>query len=216
VQRPREAVAKPKEAEVKRFTSYLVVVATVAAAMVPVAQGSNPAVRALQLRGEGMKALCQSPTLAREGYVALCGTQGASQQPTRAELRALQIRGAGMGALAAYQPITAAVRALQIRGQGMDALCQSPTLAREGYVALCGTRGASQQPTRAELRALQTRGEALDAVTVLPVTVTSRSFDWSDFSIGAASMLGLVLLTGGIAAGVHYSRRRSMRPRTAS
>ncbi len=200
----------------KLFTTYLVVMATAIAAFASVAQAGNSAERALQIRGQGMNALCQSPTLSREGYVAVCGTKGAANQPTRAVLRALQIRGAGMDTLAVSQSITPDVRALQIRGQGMDALCQNPTLAREGYVAVCGTKGAANQPTRAELTALQIRGQALDAVTVVPATVTSSSFDWNDFSIGAASMLGLVLLAGGITAGVHYSRRGSARPRTAS
>jgi hypothetical protein len=203
---------------VKLFTTYLVVMATAIAAFASVAQASNPspAVRALQIRGQGMNALCQSPTFSREGFVAVCGTKGASHQPTRAELRALQIRGAGLDAMYTSRPTGPEVRALQIRGQGMDALCQNPTLAREGYVAVCGTKGAANQPTRAELNALQIRGEALDAVTAVPVIVSSRSFDWNDFSIGAASMLGLVLLAGGITAGVHYSRRGSARPRTAS
>lgn len=200
----------------KLFTSYLVVMATAIAAFASVAQAGNPAERALQIRGQGMNTLCQSPTLSREGYVAVCGTKGASQQPTRAVLHALQIRGAGMNSLAVSQSITPNLRALQIRGQGMNALCQNPTLAREGYVAVCGTEGASNQPTRAELTALQIRGEALDAATVVPSTVTSGGFDWSDFSIGAASMLGLVLLAGGITAGVHYGRKGNVRPRPAS
>src|SRR3954469_24911726 len=62
VQRPREAATNPKEAEVKRFTSYLVVVAAVITAFAPVAQAADPAVRALQIRGQGMDALCASPT----------------------------------------------------------------------------------------------------------------------------------------------------------
>ena len=110
-----------------------------------------------------------------------------------------------------------AVRALQIRGQGMDALCDSPTLSREGFVALCGTKGAATQPTRAELRALQIRGEAMDVAAAVPAAVTSPSgFDWRDFGIGAASMLGFVLLAGGIATGVRYSRKGSVQPRPAS
>ena len=202
----------------KLFTSYLVIMATAIAAFASVAQASNssPAVRALQIRGQGMNTLCASPTLSREGYMAVCGTNGASQQPTRAVLHALQIRGAGMNSLAVSQSITPNLRALQIRGQGMNALCQNPTLPREGYVAVCGTEGASNQPTRAELTALQIRGEALDAATVVPSTVTSGGFDWSDFSIGAASMLGLVLLAGGNTAGVHYGRKGNVRPRPAS
>jgi hypothetical protein len=38
-------------------------------------------------------------------------------------------------------------------------------------------------------------------------------FDWGDFGIGAAAMLGLLLLAIGLAAGAHYSRRgRTVRP----
>jgi hypothetical protein len=178
----------------------------------------SPDVKAMQIRGAGMDAMCQSPTLSREGYVAVCGTQGASQQPTRAELRAYAIRGAGLDALPVSQPISAPnTHALQIRGQGMNALCSSPTLARESYIALCGTEGASQQPTRAELRAFEIRGQGLDEITAVPVsTVSSNNFDWSDFGIGAVSMLGLVLLAGGITAGVHYSRKHTVRPRPVS
>jgi len=203
---------------VKLFTSYLVVVALAIAAFASVAQAnSSSAVKALQIRGQGMNALCDNPTLSREGFVALCGTTGASQHPTRAVLRAYAIRGAGMNALAVSQTIPPAVKALQIRGAGMNALCENPTLARESYIAVCGTRGASQQPTRAELRAYTIRGEAMDQITPVPVsTVSSNSFDWSDFGIGAVSMLGLVLLAGGITAGVHYGRRHTVRPRPVS
>lgn len=202
----------------KLFTSYLVVMATAIAAFAPVAQASNPspAVQALQIRGQAMNTLCDNPTLSREGFVAVCGTTGSQQQPTRAELRGLQIRGAGMNSLAAYQPTTPDVRALQIRGQGMNAMCENPTLSREVYVTVCGTKGAANQPTRGELTALQIRGEAMDSVAAVPATVTSGGVDWNDFSIGAVSMLGLVLLAGGIAAGVHYGRKGSVRPRPAS
>ena len=62
----------------KLFTSYLVVMATAIAAFASVAQAGNPAERALQIRGQGMNTLCQSPTFSREGYVAVCGTKGAS------------------------------------------------------------------------------------------------------------------------------------------
>ena len=39
------------------------------------------------------------------------------------------------------------------------------------------------------------------------VTTGGDGFDWSDFGIGAAAMLGLVLLGGGFVAGAHYIRR---------
>jgi hypothetical protein len=50
-----------------------------------------------------------------------------------------------------------------------------------------------------------------------PPTPASRGgFDWGDFGIGAAAMLGLVLLVTGLAAGAHYSRKSGIRPRPAS
>lgn len=39
------------------------------------------------------------------------------------------------------------------------------------------------------------------------VTAGRDGFDWGDFGIGAAAMLGLVLLGGGLGAGAHYIRR---------
>ena len=115
-------------------------------------------------------------------------------------------------------PTAAELRALEIRGQGLDELCQDPTLPREGYVVVCGTVGAQHQPTRAELRALEIRGQGLnDLVASTPAVDASEAstFDWGDFGIGAGAMLGLVMLAGGIAAGIHYSRR-GVRPRTIS
>ena len=106
-----------------------------------------------------MNSLCQTSTLSREGYVALCGTKGAEHQPTAAELRAYEIRGNAMDAQ--FQPTASALRALEIRGQAMNTRCQTSTLSREGYTALCGSRGAQQQPTAAELRAFEIRGQGI-------------------------------------------------------
>jgi hypothetical protein len=39
------------------------------------------------------------------------------------------------------------------------------------------------------------------------VATGGDGFDWGDFGIGAAAMLGLVLLGGGLVAGAHYIRR---------
>ena len=70
---------------------------------------------------------------------------------------------------------------------------------------------------RSELEALQVRGAAMDQITAVPVaSVSSSNFDWNDFGIGAVSMLGLVLLAGGITAGVHYSRKHTVRRRPVS
>jgi hypothetical protein len=140
----------------------------------------------------------------------------------------------------AGNPTPAELKALEIRGQALNQRCVDPTLSREAFRALCGTVGARYQPTRAELRALEIRGQALNHlcdggnvvsvagyraicgdsarfVTVTaPGVATSRGFDWSDFGLGAGAMLGLVLLSAGVAAAVHFSRRSSVRPRTVS
>jgi hypothetical protein len=160
-----------------------------------VSGGIAAALRALAIRGQGMQALSESATLSREGYTALFGTQGAEQQPTRAELHALQIR-----------------------SQGMQDLSQSPTLSREAYVALFGTQGAEHQPTAAELHALQIRGQAMNRFAVNATTRFSPAnpFEWREFGFGAAAALGFVLLTGGIWAGLHYGRKPGAPPHTVS
>ena len=153
----------------KAFKTYLVIAATivVAVAVAPVAQAGNPTaaqLRGLEIQGQAMNNLCQTSTLSREGYIALCGTKGSQHQPTAAELRAYEIRGRAMNAMnrpTVSGPTAAELRALEIRGQGMQDLRQSSTLSREGYTALFGTKGAERQPTRAELQALQIRGQGM-------------------------------------------------------
>ena len=43
--------------------------------------------------------------------------------------------------------------------------------------------------------------------TEQPAVSAAARFDWADFGIGAAAMLGLLLLTGGLLAGSRYGRR---------
>jgi hypothetical protein len=138
----------------------------------------------------------------------------------------------------AANPTPAELKAFEIRGQALNQQCDSPTLSREAFRALCGGVGAQSQPTRTELKGLEIRGRALShlcnggevasvagyramcgtsaqiVALSAPEVPTSGGFDWSDFGIGAGAMLGLVLLSSGIAAAVHYSRRASVRPRT--
>lgn len=201
-------------------TALLITVAAVAVAIAPAGLAANPTpawLKALEIRSQALSQQCVDPTLSREAFRVLCGNAGAQYQPTRAELKALDTR-----------------------GQALNQQCKSPTLSREAFRALCGNVGAQNQPTRAELRALDVRGRTLShlcdgrdvasvagyravcgssarLVTLAPPEVPSTSrFNWSDFAIGAGAMLGLVLLSGGIAAAVHYSRRASVRPRTVS
>jgi hypothetical protein len=174
----------------KRLTSYLVVIATVVAAVaaVPTAQAGDPnsaAVRAIVLRSQELGRLCQNPTLSRALYFGHCGPS-----------------------VQAGDPNAAAVRAIVLRSQELGRLCQSPTLSRQVYLGHCGTA--------AELRAVARRGQAMDQVATVRATSTSDGFDWAEFGIGAGSMLGLVLLAGGLATRVHYGRKGSVRPRPAA
>jgi len=173
----------------KRLTSYLVVIATVVAAVaaVPAAHAGNPnaaAVRAIELRSQELGKLCQSGTLSRELYIGHCGpiTQ-------------------------ASNPNAAALRAIELRSQELGKLCQSGTLSRELYIGHCGPITQASNPNAAALR-------AIDRVATVRATPTSAGFDWADFGIGAGSMLGLVLLAGGVATRMH-GRKGSVRPRLA-
>ena len=75
-----------------------------------------------------------------------------------------------------------------------------------------------------EFAALVARGEALNRQygldrTSQPTKVVEQpngsrnGFDWGDFGIGAAAMLGLVLLSGGLLAGAYFGRKIGARPR---
>ncbi len=75
--------------------------------------------------------------------------------------------------------------------------------------------------------ALVTRSEALDRRYGLdrpsqPTWVVGRptdsgnGLDWGDFGIGAAAMLGLVLLSGGLLAGTYFGRKIGVPPRSVS
>jgi hypothetical protein len=110
----------------------------------------------------------------------------------------------------AGNPNAAALRAIELRSQELGKLCQSATLSRELYIGHCGTKRAEDHSTAADLRAIEIR----DQVATVRATPTSAGFDWADFGIGAGSMLGLVLLAGGVATRVH-GRKGSVRPRPA-
>ena len=114
----------------------------------------------------------------------------------------------------AGNPNAAALRAIELRSQELGKLCQSGTLSRELYIGHCGTKRAEDHSTAADLRAVEIRGQAIDQVATVRATPAPAGFDWADFGIGAGSMLGLVLLAGGVATRVH-GRKGSVRPRPA-
>ena len=180
----------------KRLTSYLVVIATVVAAVaaVPAAHAGNPnaaALRAIELRSQELGKLCQSATLLLDVYIGHCGPVPLPGNPN-----------------------AAALRAIELRSQELGKLCQSATLSRELYIGHCGPKRAEDNSTAADLRAVEIRGQAIDQAATVRATPTSAGFDWADFGIGAGSMLGLVLLAGGVATRVH-GRKGSVRPSPA-
>jgi hypothetical protein len=121
---------------------------------------------------------------------------------------------AAVPAAHAANPNGAAVRAIELRSQELGKLCQSGTLSRDLYIGHCGPKLAEDHSTAADLRAVEMRGQAIDQLATDRATPTSAGFDWADFGIGAGSMLGLVLLAGGVATRVH-GRKGSVRPRPA-
>jgi hypothetical protein len=58
--------------------------------------------------------------------------------------------------------------------------------------------------------------EARERALARARAASESGLDWGDFGVGAAAMLGLVLLAGGLAAGVHHSRKGRVQPRPAS
>jgi hypothetical protein len=61
----------------------------------------------------------------------------------------------------------------------------------------------------AKAKLLDINGRPVSSVTVSQAS-GSTGFDGHDFGMGAGAMLGLVLLSGGIFAGVHFSRRSTV------
>jgi hypothetical protein len=121
---------------------------------------------------------------------------------------------AAVPAAHAGNPNAAAVRAIELRSQELGTLCQSATLSRDLYIGHCGPITQAGNPNAAAVRAIELRSQAIDEVATVRATPTSAGFDWADFGIGAGSMLGLVLLAGGVATRVH-GRKGSVRPRPA-
>ena len=118
-------------------------------------------------------------------------------------------------------------RALMIRSEALNkrygnaATRLSPREFKELYEA-----GANRM-TPQGLVGLVARSEALNRQygldgTSQPTTVVGQptgsgdGFDWGDFGIGAAAMLGLVLLSGGLLAGAYFGRKSGVRPRPVS
>ena len=145
---------------------------------------------------------------------AVLGTIGAIAV-LAASVRAATSKPAGMS-----QP---EYRALTIRSEALNKLYGNAVtrLSPQQFKKLYQAGGNRMAPQ--ELVALVTRSEALNRrygldrtsqpKVVEQPTGSGNGFDWGDFGIGAAAMLGLVLLSGGLLAGAHFGRKIGVRPR---
>ena len=117
--------------------------------------------------------------------------------------------------------------ALMIRSEALNELYGnavtrlSPQQFKELYQA-----GANRMAPQ-EFAAFVARSEALDrrygldrtsqpTKVVEQPTGSGNGFGWGDFGIGAAAMLGLVLLSAGLLAGAYFGRKIGVRPRSVS
>jgi hypothetical protein len=133
-----------------------------------------------------------------------------------ASAQAVTSKPAGMSQLA-YRALVIRSEALNKRyGNAVTRL--SPRQFMELY------RAGGNRMTPQGFSALVTRSEALNrrygldrtsqpTEVVEQATGSGNGFDWGDFAIGAAAMLGLVLLSGGLLAGGYFGRKNGVRPR---
>jgi hypothetical protein len=118
-------------------------------------------------------------------------------------------------------------RALMIRGEALNKLYGNAVtrLSPRQFKGLY--RAGANRMAPQEFAALVARSEALNrrygldrtsqpTKVVEQPTGSGNGFDWGDFGIGAAAMLGLVLLSGGLLAGAYFGRKIGVRPRPVS
>ena len=116
-----------------------------------------------------------------------------------------------------------AYRALMIRSEALNAAYGNAVtrLSPQQFKGLYEAGGNLMEPQA--FAALVARGEALNRSSGLDraseptkvveqPAVSGSDFGWRDFGFGAAAMLGLVLLTGGLVAGTYFGRRVGARP----
>jgi hypothetical protein len=118
-------------------------------------------------------------------------------------------------------------RALMIRSEALNKLYGNAVtrLSPQQFKRLYQTWANRMAPP--EFAALVARSEALNRQygldrTSQPTKVVEQpagsgnGFGWGDFGIGAAAMLGLVLLCAGLLAGAYFGRKIGVRPRSVS
>ena len=118
-------------------------------------------------------------------------------------------------------------RALVIRSEALNEL-HGNAVTRLSPRELTGLyRSGANRMTPQQFAALVARSEGLNVrygldrtsrptKVVEQPTGSGNGFRWGDFGIGAAAMLGFVLLGGGLLAGAYFGRKTGVRPRSVS
>jgi hypothetical protein len=143
-------------------------------------------------------------TIRRVGVVLTTGVLGAI-------LAGSALAGTGSGL---NLPPSAAIKASSANWAAKAKLLDVNGQPRLDVFAPTAAMKAASANWAAKAKLLDVNGRPLPRMTV--ASVSSTGFGWSDFGIGAGAMLGLVLLSGGVAAAVHFSRRASVGARTVS
>ena len=115
-------------------------------------------------------------------------------------------------------------RALMIRSEALNKLYGNAVTRLSPRVFKELNQAGENRMAPHEFAALVARSEALDrrygldrtsqpTKVVEQPTGSGNGFDWGDFGIGAAAMLGLVLLSAGLLAGAYFGRKIGVRPR---
>jgi hypothetical protein len=115
-------------------------------------------------------------------------------------------------------------RALMIRSEARNKLYGNAVTRLSPRVFKELNQAGANRMAPHELAALVARSEALNRQygldrTSQPTKVeeqptgSGNGLDWGDFGIGAAAMLGLVLLSGGLLTGAYFRRKIGVRPR---
>lgn len=115
-------------------------------------------------------------------------------------------------------------RALMIRSEALNKLYGNAVTRLSPRVFKELNQAGANRLAPHEFPALVARSEGLNrqygldrtsqpTKVVEQPTGSGNGFDWGDFGIGAAAMLGLVLLSGGLLAGAYFGRKMGVRPR---
>jgi hypothetical protein len=115
-------------------------------------------------------------------------------------------------------------RALMIRSEALTKLYANAVTRLSPRVFKELNQAGANRMAPHESASLVARSEALNrqygldrtsqpTKVVEQPTGSGNGFGWGDFGIGAAAMLGLVLLSGGFLAGAYFGRKIGVRPR---